>query len=117
MTLPLHFNIFDPPSLRSVASLTRLTFFSSLLTLQQVTLVVLPSLVALVFDTDHQGWRCRTVDERCLWGVELALHVRGHFYVYSKDLRYLPTSDVEASLKINLQLLFRLLRLAWRWRQ
>lgn len=55
--------------------------------------------VIFYFDTDHQGWRCRTVDERCLWGVELALHVRGHFYVYSKDLRYLPTSDLEETFE------------------
>ena len=30
---------------------------------------------------------------------ELSIHVRAHFYVYSKDLRYLPTSDLEETLE------------------
>lgn len=30
---------------------------------------------------------------------ELSVHVRSHFYVYSKDLRYLPTSDLEETLE------------------
>ena len=27
------------------------------------------------------------------------MHVRSHFYVYSKDLRYLPTDDLEETLE------------------
>jgi hypothetical protein len=30
---------------------------------------------------------------------ELSIHVRAHFYVYSKDLRFLPTSDLEETLE------------------
>jgi hypothetical protein len=30
---------------------------------------------------------------------ELSVHVRSHFYVYSKDLRYLPTDDLEETLE------------------
>ena len=30
---------------------------------------------------------------------ELSVHVRSHFYVYSKDLRYLPTADLEETLE------------------
>jgi hypothetical protein len=57
--------------------------------------------VIFFFDTDHQGWRCRRADERdeSRGAVELTVHVRGHFYVYSKDLRYLPTADLEETFE------------------
>ncbi len=47
-----------------------------------------------------KGWKCRDEDERSSFILkELAVHVRSHFYVYSKDLRYLPTSDLEETLE------------------
>ena len=30
---------------------------------------------------------------------ELSVHVRSHFYVYSNDLRYLPTDNLEETLE------------------
>lgn len=57
--------------------------------------------VIFYFDEDHQGWKCRSEDRmyRRAELVELAIHVRAHFYVYSKDLRYLPTSDLEETFE------------------
>ncbi len=47
-----------------------------------------------------KGWKCREEGERSSSILEeLAVHVRSHFYVYSKDLRYLPTSDLEETLE------------------
>ena len=47
-----------------------------------------------------KGWKCREEDERSSFILEeLAVHVRSHFYVYSNDLRYLPTSDLEETLE------------------
>ena len=47
-----------------------------------------------------KGWKCREEGERSSFILEeLAVHVRSHFYVYSKDLRYLPTSDLEETLE------------------
>jgi hypothetical protein len=52
-----------------------------------------------------KGWKCREEDDddeneksRFFLG-ELSVHVRSHFYIYSKDLRYLPTSDLEETLE------------------
>ena len=47
-----------------------------------------------------KGWKCREEGEAssCIM-EELSVHVRSHFYVYSKDLRYLPTSDLEETLE------------------
>ena len=48
-----------------------------------------------------KGWKCREEGERSSFILEeLAVHVRSHFYVYSKDLRYLPTSDLEETLEV-----------------
>ncbi len=48
-----------------------------------------------------KGWKCREEDDE--WSSlilqELSVHVRSHFYVYSKDLRYLPTDDLEETLE------------------
>ena len=48
-----------------------------------------------------KGWKCREEDDE--WSSlilqELSVHVRSHFYVYSKDLRYLPTSGLEEALE------------------
>lgn len=47
-----------------------------------------------------KGWKCREEGERSSFILEeLAVHVRLHFYVYSKDLRYLPTDDLEETLE------------------
>ena len=47
-----------------------------------------------------KGWKCREEGEAssCIM-EELSVHVRSHFYVYSKDLRYLPTDDLEETLE------------------
>jgi hypothetical protein len=57
--------------------------------------------VIFYFDEDHQGWKCRSKDQVCEHSElpELAIHVRAHFYMYSKDLRSLPTSDLEETLE------------------
>ena len=56
--------------------------------------------VIFYFDEDHQGWKCLSKDERrANPDAELAIHVRAHFYVYSKDLRFLPTSDLEETFE------------------
>jgi hypothetical protein len=48
-----------------------------------------------------KGWKCREEGERSSFILEeLAVHVRSHFYVYSKDLRYLPTDDLEETLEL-----------------
>jgi hypothetical protein len=47
-----------------------------------------------------KGWKCKGKDEDSSFDLEeLSVHVRSHFYVYSKDLRYLPTSDLEETLE------------------
>jgi hypothetical protein len=51
-----------------------------------------------------KGWKCKLEDEQedeqsSLIPEELSVHVRSHFYVYSKDLRYLPTDDLEETLE------------------
>ena len=57
--------------------------------------------VIFYFDEDHQGWKCRSKDQVYARAelAELAIHVRAHFYVYSKDLRFLPTSDLEETFE------------------
>ena len=51
-----------------------------------------------------KGWKCKQEDEQkdeqsSFIPEELSIHVRSHFYVYSKDLRYLPTDDLEETLE------------------
>ncbi len=48
-----------------------------------------------------KGWKCKEEeDEQSSYILEeLSVHVRSHFYVYSKDLRYLPTDDLEETLE------------------
>lgn len=47
-----------------------------------------------------KGWKCRQEDEQSSFTLEeLSVHVRSHFYVYSNDLRYLPTDDLEETLE------------------
>ena len=52
-----------------------------------------------------KGWKCRDdADDNETMKTnfihkELSVHVRSHFYVYSKDLRYLPTSGLEETLE------------------
>lgn len=47
-----------------------------------------------------KGWKCKEEGERSSFTLEeLSVHVRSHFYVYSKDLRYLPTDDLEETLE------------------
>ena len=47
-----------------------------------------------------KGWKCKDEDEVSEFVLEeLSVHVRAHFYVYSKDLRYLPTGDLEETLE------------------
>ena len=52
-----------------------------------------------------KGWKCRQeddddeIDNSSFDLTELSVHVRSHFYIYSKDLRYLPTSDLEETLE------------------
>ena len=48
-----------------------------------------------------KGWKCKEEeDEQSSFILEeLSVHVRSHFYVYSKDLRYLPTDDLEETLE------------------
>ncbi len=46
-----------------------------------------------------QGWKCNPYAEQRLVGAELSCHVRAHFYVYSRDLRFLPTADLEETLE------------------
>ena len=47
-----------------------------------------------------KGWKCKDKDERSSFTLEeLSVHVRSHFYIYSKDLRYLPTDDLEETLE------------------
>jgi len=60
------------------------------------------SAVLFYFDTDHQGWKCRARSDRDrdrIMKEELSLHVRAHFYMYSRDLRYLPTTDLEETFE------------------
>jgi len=55
---------------------------------------------AIIFymDREHQGWMTSDFDhadqvqQQC---DELSVHVRSHFYMYSSDMRFLPTSDLE----------------------
>lgn len=50
--------------------------------------------------TCAQGWKCKQIDDRSPERLqELSVHVRAHFYVYSKDLRFLPTSDLEETFE------------------
>ena len=51
-------------------------------------------------DTNHQGWSTSCRDTRPSNQEELSIHVRAHFYIYSKDLRYMPTSDMEESFEV-----------------
>ena len=47
-----------------------------------------------------KGWKCKDKDKKSSFTLEeLSVHVRSHFYVYSKDLRYLPTGDLEETLE------------------
>jgi hypothetical protein len=47
-----------------------------------------------------KGWKCKDKDDKSSFTLEeLSVHVRSHFYVYSKDLRYLPTDDLEETLE------------------
>lgn len=47
-----------------------------------------------------KGWKCKEKGEQSSFTLEeLSVHVRSHFYVYSKDLRYLPTVDLEETLE------------------
>ena len=47
-----------------------------------------------------KGWKCKDKNEKSSFTLEeLSVHVRSHFYVYSKDLRYLPTDDLEETLE------------------
>lgn len=47
-----------------------------------------------------KGWKCKDKNEKSsLTLEELSVHVRSHFYVYSKDLRYLPCNDLEQTLE------------------
>jgi hypothetical protein len=52
-----------------------------------------------------KGWKCRDEDDdhekekSSFIQKELSVHVRSHFYVYSKDLRYLPTSGLEEAFE------------------
>ena len=47
-----------------------------------------------------KGWKCKDKDEKSNFTLEeLSVHVRAHFYVYSKDLRYLPTDNLEETLE------------------
>ena len=56
--------------------------------------------VIFYFDEDHQGWKCLSKEDRRVNAdAELALHVRAHFYIYSKDLRFLPTADLEETFE------------------
>ena len=51
-------------------------------------------------DEDHQGWLTSDIDSRPTNDEELSVHVRSHFYMYSKDMRFLPTSDMEESFEV-----------------
>jgi hypothetical protein len=55
--------------------------------------------IIFYFDTDHQGWKCRAHHENRLEAFETAIHVRAHFYVYSRDIRFMPTSDLEETFE------------------
>jgi hypothetical protein len=74
--------------------------------------------VLLYFDEDHQvfaiyfyyfiltlfscvqGWKSKISYYRRPGTLqELSVHVRAHFYMYSKDLRFLPTSDLEETFE------------------
>ena len=47
-----------------------------------------------------KGWKCKDKTQKSSFTLEeLSVHVRSHFYVYSKDLRYLPTDDLEETLE------------------
>ena len=47
-----------------------------------------------------KGWKCKDKTQKSSFTLEeLSVHVRAHFYVYSKDLRYLPTDDLEETLE------------------
>ena len=53
-----------------------------------------------------KGWKCKQKAEQSsltpdelLTPEELSVHVRSHFYVYSNDLRYLPTNELEETLE------------------
>ena len=47
-----------------------------------------------------KGWKCKEEGEQSSFTPEeLSVHVRSHFYVYSKDLRYLPTGTLEETLE------------------
>ena len=47
-----------------------------------------------------KGWKCKEKGKQSSFTLEeLSVHVRSHFYVYSKDLRYLPTVDLEETLE------------------
>jgi hypothetical protein len=57
--------------------------------------------VIFAFDWYHQGWFCISMEdeEERVVGQELTCHVRAHFYIYSRDIRYLPTSNLEETLE------------------
>ena len=47
-----------------------------------------------------KGWKCKDKDQKSNFTLEeLSVHVRAHFYVYSTDLRYLPTNELEETLE------------------
>ena len=47
-----------------------------------------------------KGWKCKDKDQKSNFTLEeLSVHVRSHFYVYSTDLRYLPTNELEETLE------------------
>ena len=51
-------------------------------------------------DKDHQGWLTSDLASRPSNDEELSVHVRSHFYMYSRDMRFLPTSDMEESFEV-----------------
>jgi hypothetical protein len=51
-------------------------------------------------DLDHQGWFTSEICSRPNSDEELSVHVRSHFYMYSRDIRFLPTSDLEESFEV-----------------
>ncbi len=47
-----------------------------------------------------KGWKCKDKNQKSDFTMEeLSVHVRSHFYVYSNDLRYLPTDNLEETLE------------------
>lgn len=48
-------------------------------------------------DLDHQGWITSALPNS---DQELSVHIRSHFYMYSRDIRFLPTSDLEETFEV-----------------